>query len=313
MVEPILGEGGFVVPAPGFLATLAAWGCRPGRRAGGRRGADRVRAHRRDVRAMEHEGVVPDLVAWPRASPAGCPSGRSRGAPSCSTRCTPAAWAARSAATPACAAALASLEIYERDDLAGAARAIEAAVLPGSAPCVPRCPPSRTCVVGARCWRSSWCGPAPSSPTRPPPSAWPRRARRRACWCSRAAPGGRPAAPAAAGHRPRPAGRGPDRPRGRAPDPLGRWRSSMPHRGRSPRASAPRAAPGKGTASKRLGRGHRSRSTCPRPGARARRRGSPRSATRRTARRTPPSTSVVDQVVQVHLARVAVRAGARHQ
>ena len=49
-IEPILGEGGFVVPAEGFLPALAAW-CRDERRAvRRRRDPDRLLPHRRVVR-----------------------------------------------------------------------------------------------------------------------------------------------------------------------------------------------------------------------------------------------------------------------
>ena len=42
LIEPIQGEGGFVVPAPGFLPAIADW-CRERRRAaGGRRDPDRL-------------------------------------------------------------------------------------------------------------------------------------------------------------------------------------------------------------------------------------------------------------------------------
>ena len=50
IIEPIQGEGGFIVPAPGFLPALAAW-CRGARdRVHRGRGAERVRPHRCDVR-----------------------------------------------------------------------------------------------------------------------------------------------------------------------------------------------------------------------------------------------------------------------
>ncbi len=50
IIEPIQGEGGFIVPADGFLPALVDW-CREERRGvHRRRGADRIRAHRRDVR-----------------------------------------------------------------------------------------------------------------------------------------------------------------------------------------------------------------------------------------------------------------------
>ena len=48
VIEPIQGEGGFIVPAPGFLPALADW-CRGQRhRLRRRRDPDRLRPHRRD-------------------------------------------------------------------------------------------------------------------------------------------------------------------------------------------------------------------------------------------------------------------------
>ena len=50
LIEPIQGEGGFVVPAPGFLPAIAAWCRRTRGPAGRRRDPDRVLPHRRLVR-----------------------------------------------------------------------------------------------------------------------------------------------------------------------------------------------------------------------------------------------------------------------
>ena len=50
VIEPVQGEGGFIVPAPGFLPALADWCREHGVAARRRRGADRLRPHRRDVR-----------------------------------------------------------------------------------------------------------------------------------------------------------------------------------------------------------------------------------------------------------------------
>jgi 4-aminobutyrate aminotransferase/(S)-3-amino-2-methylpropionate transaminase len=130
VVEPILGEGGFVVPAPGFVATLAAWAAD--------RGivlvADEVQtgfARTGAMFAMEHEGVVPDLVALAKGIAGGLPLGAVTGRAELLDAVHPGGLGGTFGGNPlACAAALASLEIYERDDLAGAARAVEAAVLP---------------------------------------------------------------------------------------------------------------------------------------------------------------------------------------
>ncbi|MBO3084418.1 4-aminobutyrate--2-oxoglutarate transaminase [Cellulomonas fengjieae] len=129
VLEPILGEGGFVVPAPGFLPTLAAWAAD--------RGivlvADEVQtgfARTGDMFAMHHEGVVPDLVALAKGIAGGLPLGAVTGRAELLDAVHAGGLGGTFGGNPlACAAALASLEIYERDDLAGAARAIEAAVL----------------------------------------------------------------------------------------------------------------------------------------------------------------------------------------
>ena len=71
VVEPVLGEGGYVVPPPEFLrgcarspiGTASCWcstRCRSGM---GRTGK---------MFAAEHIGVVPDIVLAARGSPRGC-------------------------------------------------------------------------------------------------------------------------------------------------------------------------------------------------------------------------------------------------
>ena len=72
VVEPIAGEGGFVVPEPGWLAGLAQW-CRANgvvfvadeiQSGFGRTGA---------WFACEHEGVVPDIVTTAKSLGGGLP------------------------------------------------------------------------------------------------------------------------------------------------------------------------------------------------------------------------------------------------
>jgi len=72
IVEPIQGEGGFIVPAPGFLAALSEW-CRE-------HGivfiADEVQSGFARTGAMfacEHEGIVPDLVTTAKGIAGGLP------------------------------------------------------------------------------------------------------------------------------------------------------------------------------------------------------------------------------------------------
>ena len=99
IIEPIQGEGGFIVPPDGFLPGLAEF-CRE-------HGivfiADEIQTgfcRTGDWFACEHEGVVPDLVTTAKGIAGGLPLGRrSPGAPRSWTPCTPAAWAARTAVT----------------------------------------------------------------------------------------------------------------------------------------------------------------------------------------------------------------------
>ena len=130
VVEPILGEGGFVVPAPGSLATLAAWA----RDKGIVFVADEVQtgfARTGAMFACDHEGVVPDLIALAKGIAGGLPLGAVTGRAELLDAVHAGGLGGTFGGNPvACAAALASIDLYERTDLAGAARAIEARVLP---------------------------------------------------------------------------------------------------------------------------------------------------------------------------------------
>jgi 4-aminobutyrate aminotransferase / (S)-3-amino-2-methylpropionate transaminase / 5-aminovalerate transaminase len=72
LIEPIQGEGGFVVPAPGFLPAIADWA----RRAGAVFIADEVQTgfcRTGDWFASDSEGVVPDLVTLAKGMAGGLP------------------------------------------------------------------------------------------------------------------------------------------------------------------------------------------------------------------------------------------------
>ncbi|WP_281898373.1 4-aminobutyrate--2-oxoglutarate transaminase [Phytohabitans aurantiacus] len=74
VLEPIQGEGGFVVPAPGFLPAIADW-CRAN---GVVFVADEVQTgfcRTGDWFASEHESVVPDLVVTAKGMAGGLPLG----------------------------------------------------------------------------------------------------------------------------------------------------------------------------------------------------------------------------------------------
>jgi 4-aminobutyrate aminotransferase / (S)-3-amino-2-methylpropionate transaminase / 5-aminovalerate transaminase len=72
VIEPIQGEGGFIVPATGFLPALAAWS----RASGAVFVADEVQtgfARTGAMFASEHEDVVPDLIATAKGIAGGLP------------------------------------------------------------------------------------------------------------------------------------------------------------------------------------------------------------------------------------------------
>jgi 4-aminobutyrate aminotransferase / (S)-3-amino-2-methylpropionate transaminase / 5-aminovalerate transaminase len=130
VVEPILGEGGFVVPAPGFLPALARWCTEHGVVLV----ADEVQtgfARTGAMFASEHEGVVPDLVTTAKGIAGGLPLAAVTGRADLMDAVHPGGLGGTFGGSPvSCAAALAAIEMYEHDDLAAAARRIEARVMP---------------------------------------------------------------------------------------------------------------------------------------------------------------------------------------
>jgi 4-aminobutyrate aminotransferase/(S)-3-amino-2-methylpropionate transaminase len=130
IAEPIQGEGGFIVPSPGFLPGVQEFAREHGivfiadeiQTGFGRTGA---------MFASEHEGLVPDLVTSAKALAGGMPLSAVTGRAELMDAVAPGTIGGTYAGNPvACAAALAAIEIIERDDLVGRARAIEAQVLP---------------------------------------------------------------------------------------------------------------------------------------------------------------------------------------
>jgi 4-aminobutyrate aminotransferase/(S)-3-amino-2-methylpropionate transaminase len=72
VIEPIQGEGGFVVPAPGFLPALAQWCTEKGVVFI----ADEIQsgfARTGHLFASEHEGVIPDLITTAKGIAGGLP------------------------------------------------------------------------------------------------------------------------------------------------------------------------------------------------------------------------------------------------
>ena len=126
VIEPIQGEGGFVVPAPGFLPALAAWAkehdvvfiadeiqsgfCRTG-----------------DWFASDHEGVVPDLVTTAKGIAGGLPLAGVTGRADLMDSVHVGGLGGTYGGNPvACAAALGAIEEMREHDLAGRAREIGA-------------------------------------------------------------------------------------------------------------------------------------------------------------------------------------------
>jgi 4-aminobutyrate aminotransferase/(S)-3-amino-2-methylpropionate transaminase len=128
VAEPILGEGGFIVPAPGFWGTLREWTAQHGIVLV----ADEVQtgfARTGKMFAIEHEGVVPDLVTTAKGIGGGMPLAALTGRADLMDAVHGGGLGGTFGGNPvACAAALATIEVYERDDLPGAATRIETAV-----------------------------------------------------------------------------------------------------------------------------------------------------------------------------------------
>jgi 4-aminobutyrate aminotransferase/(S)-3-amino-2-methylpropionate transaminase len=129
IIEPVQGEGGFMVAPPGFLRDLKALCeqhgilfvadeiqtgfCRTGR-----------------MFAVEHDGVAPDLLIVAKSMGAGMPISGVIGRAEIMDAPPPGTLGGTYSGNPvACAAALAVLDLYEQEDLAARSRAIGQTVL----------------------------------------------------------------------------------------------------------------------------------------------------------------------------------------
>jgi 4-aminobutyrate aminotransferase/(S)-3-amino-2-methylpropionate transaminase len=125
VAEPIQGEGGFVVLPEGYLTKVAGFA----REHGIVFVADEIQAGLGRTGAMfavDHEGVVPDLITTAKALAGGMPLSAVTGRAEIMDAVAPGGLGGTYAANPvACAAAKAALEIIERDDLPAKARRIE--------------------------------------------------------------------------------------------------------------------------------------------------------------------------------------------
>ena len=130
LIEPVQGEGGFIVPATGFLPALAAWA----KSAGAVFIADEIQTgfcRTGDWFASEHEGVVPDLVTTAKGIAGGLPLAGVTGRADIMDAVHVGGLGGTYGGNPvACAAALAAIETMRELDLAGAARTIGAIMLP---------------------------------------------------------------------------------------------------------------------------------------------------------------------------------------
>ncbi len=130
IIEPIQGEGGFIVPPDGYLTKLADY-CRE-------HGivfiADEVQSgfcRTGDWFASDHEGVVPDLITTAKGIAGGMPLAAVTGRAELMDAVQVGGLGGTYGGNPvACAAALAAIETMRGDDLNAKARAIEDAVVP---------------------------------------------------------------------------------------------------------------------------------------------------------------------------------------
>ena len=130
LIEPIQGEGGFIVPAEGFLPRLAEWA----RANGVVFIADEVQSgfcRTGEWFAVQHEGVVPDLITMAKGIAGGLPLSAVTGRAELLDAVHPGGLGGTYGGNPvACAAALAAMDTMVTQDLAGRARHIEELVLP---------------------------------------------------------------------------------------------------------------------------------------------------------------------------------------
>ncbi|QAB17677.1 4-aminobutyrate--2-oxoglutarate transaminase [Leucobacter muris] len=128
IIEPIQGEGGFIAPAEGFLPALQEWATANGVVFI----LDEVQtgfARTGDLFAANHEGVVPDLVTTAKGIAGGLPLSAVTGRAEIMDSAHAGGLGGTYAGSPiACAAALATIETYEQENLSQRAREIGAII-----------------------------------------------------------------------------------------------------------------------------------------------------------------------------------------
>lgn len=124
VLEPIQGEGGFIVPPPGFLAMLVDW-CH---QVGAVFVADEVQSgfcRTGTWFACEQEGIVPDLITTAKALGGGLPLAAVTGRAEIMDAPVPGGLGGTFGGNPlSCVAALAAMRTMETEDLAGCAAAL---------------------------------------------------------------------------------------------------------------------------------------------------------------------------------------------
>lgn len=125
IIEPIQGEGGFIVPADGFLPALREWATEQGIVFI----ADEIQtgfARTGALFASDLFGIVPDLITTAKGIADGLPLAAVTGRAEIMDASHTGGLGGTYGGNPiACAAALAAIGVYERDDLAARARHIE--------------------------------------------------------------------------------------------------------------------------------------------------------------------------------------------
>ena len=130
VLEPIQGEGGFVVPAPGFMPALADYA----KAQGILFIADEVQTgfcRTGNWFASEHEGIVPDLITTAKGIAGGMPLAGVTGRADIMDAIHAGGLGGTYGGNPvSCAAALGSIETMEQFDLVNRAKEIEAIMVP---------------------------------------------------------------------------------------------------------------------------------------------------------------------------------------
>ncbi|RJT83092.1 4-aminobutyrate--2-oxoglutarate transaminase [Arthrobacter cheniae] len=128
IIEPVQGEGGFIVPADGFLPALAEWATANGVVFI----ADEVQSgfcRTGEWFAVNHEGVVPDIITMAKGIAGGMPLSAITGRADLLDAVHAGGLGGTYGGNPvACAAALGAISTMKELDLIGRARSIEAQV-----------------------------------------------------------------------------------------------------------------------------------------------------------------------------------------